>query len=807
MIGSLYKVVCAQETSAADEVLLEVLRLGDADEAAAAAEALLRRKREAGLVGLFAAWNRLPAELQTRLVASADQLTAAAAKGTRHGSEEARAGIAAFVAATRDVRLVYLLAELLRARSGRPLEAAAIAVRELATLAHDRLAADPFAEAVALREALVPVVADALADPRGGNSAAAERELARAAVLLVGAGCRHEGLRKLARARGRGAAFVDDISRPIDAPAAAAAARFHRRVRGTLSSALQSVDQSEALTGLLRCTHLLADPVTAGAMVEVDEERWETLSRRVDEVMNADAASLERDLLRWICRSEVSDASLESFIRRLPIAGGTDSAAKLAVLRAADGRVAGAPVGVLTLFSRDPDPRVARVAVRHLARAARGTASRPGAAPADRVQPAERALLHACAHASATVRRAGSGGLSASFEAYWRRCDRLSSEARISAGRALAKLLGDVPDRLRRLASVGPTIGRLKAIRVASELGLAPAIADAVLAACRDTDAKLRSKAVLVLADVLHSEDAPAAAWTALDAALEDADARVRANAVETLAAVGGNRAANDVRTLLETRGRLGRNRERANALVALSSLRLADVERPLFEMLRDRRDAHRLSALWAVGETRRWRLLDEVVRLARSDENSGIRRSAQAAVRQMASKMRPADSNGTSNGTRIPAVPRAAAAALVVGLTFASSAEAAAAKRASDIAAAFGSSSGSITGEGSLSGTWLIALVMLISGGAALALLVAKLRRWHHARRNTPAAVGRALCRRLGFGRRVRRRLEAMAAEAGTSSVATLLLCPSLLQKAGSQSREARAAADLVLRRLARAA
>src|SRR5690606_29764997 len=113
-----------------------------------------------------------------------------------------------------------------------------------------------------------------------------------------------------------------------------------------------------------------------------------------------------------------------------------------------------------------------------------------------------------------------------------------------------------------------------------------------------------------------------------------------------------------ELRPLLEARSRLGRNRERANAIKALATLGMVDSREGLFEMLRDTRETHRLSAVWAVEETGQWKLLDEVVRLARTDTNLKVRRNALASVRRIAGNIR-SPQPGQSGVTGAPRIIR----------------------------------------------------------------------------------------------------------------------------------------------------
>ena len=199
--------------------------------------------------------------------------------------------------------------------------------------------------------------------------------------------------------------------------------------------------------------------------------------------------------------------------------------------------------------------------------------------------------------------------------------------------------------RLKRQALAGPAAETVRALCVISELGLADQLRETIWACYDHADAKVRSKAVLMLGELLAAGQDDEAERR-LELALVDVDDRVRANAIEVLERTGRR----ELVALLEARSRLGRNRERANAIKALSSMRLSDPQRPLFDMLRDRRDPHRLSALWAVEHTGQWKLLEEIAKLARHDTNVRVRQSAISTVQRMAQKMRRPHENPTSS-------------------------------------------------------------------------------------------------------------------------------------------------------------
>ncbi len=211
----------------------------------------------------------------------------------------------------------------------------------------------------------------------------------------------------------------------------------------------------------------------------------------------------------------------------------------------------------------------------------------------------------------------------------------MTPEMRRNMGQEMLRKLPHELVRLKRVLMTGSADERVEALCIVADLGLSGHVREAIWTCCEHADSKVRSKAVLMLGDLL-TEGTDDEAGRLLDGALIDVDDRVRANAVEVLE----RSKRKDVAALLEARSRVGRNRERANAIKAMASLHLSDPREPLFAMLRDRRDAHRLSALWAVEQTGQWKLLEEIARLARHDANVRVRHSAQITVHRMARRM-----------------------------------------------------------------------------------------------------------------------------------------------------------------------
>ena len=649
MIASGYSLLVRHPSGAADEVLLEALRLGDPGEQSAALEAILQGLGATGLAGAMAMYADLPAGLRRRLAGEVDALAGAAA-GCSHGeSDGPRISVTRFIAEARSPRLMHLLADLLRAGSPEVYKSACAAAADLADwciarredLRAGRLsgseAESTWSSVIELSNELQAVVARALDTPRGADSPA----LARAASLL------------LEDRRGR---IFDSFKRRNSRVWSWVAARLARTQEAALVGSgiavcnrhgcMDSGDvlglMGGALEGLLDHAHWLADPAVHAAAGSVVSGPWwsaSTLQSDLEKRMHWDGdVAPHHDLqaiwgiVAWLTSGGVRGGALDDLLEVVFDAVDSIAAAKpgwglcarVSLLRAAEaaGRD-GASLRLLGRLLTSDEERLARMAARGL--------SRQGS------HLAEAQLVRHAAVAPESVRGviARAVGLR-SFHSYWNRFYSIPEETRATAGRALLKLVPDAMALIRCRILSGPVDERVKALAVVSELQCAPQVREAIVSCCDASDARLRSKAVLMLGDVLSARRDRQAEHQ-LDNALADGDARVRANAIEVLERTGRV----ELLPLLEARSRLGRNRERANAARAMSSLRLVDVRKPLFEMLRDGRDAHRLSGIWAVEQTGQWKLLDELVRLARTDRNPDVRRSALSAVQRMAERMR----------------------------------------------------------------------------------------------------------------------------------------------------------------------
>ena len=633
---------------AADDALLEALTVGSPAEAARALGGLLQRRTTAALNGVVERYADLPAEVRPLVVEHVDPLLLTAVREVGRGGEtDGRLSAVRLVVDARAGQLAHVLSDNLRHLDGTVATAAAAALVTLAEWVSNgiRAAQQPDADGAGAgydracrdRPDIEAAVVKAL--EVGRDRPGSERltgDLVRAALLLLDSpSSRIMGLLRGPRHSGQAAVAKRVSATPsadtVDAFLLAAA---HGGQRATFANALARVADAPALDALLRRTHWLKDATLAACMAGVSRGAWWT-----DAELSRDVAARHGDdvarVARWIAASGsadvVQDERLIAVRRQLLSAEPANVAARVELFRTAAARPRGASTMLIVAFLDDPDERLARLAAREVAR------RRPNE---------YRGLLMArMGSAPASVRRViGRAVGQAGFDQFWANFDDMDGVRRRAAGRALLKVMPDLPARLgRKLAAgggpgAGPVNDRLKALRMVAELDLAKQTGAALVRLCVDPSPRVRSKAVALLAEV------PAASLDSLvERLLNDPDARVRANAVEVLEgrqAPGKAGTPGFVPTLI-ARARSGSNRERANAIRALHRLRMDDVADALNQMLNDPRVEHRISALWAVRETGLWNMVGHVGQMAKSDPDGRVRQYAVNVLRAVSELLR----------------------------------------------------------------------------------------------------------------------------------------------------------------------
>lgn len=648
------------DNRAADDCLLEALRLGNEGEQATVLDALVARNNSTAHQGILGQFAVLPVVLQARVVRDAPKLYHALSQAGRSSDKPTRLAAIKVIAAGRQGKLGYVLSENLRDSDDELSKAACEALLDMARWVHN--------ESRNLQRIVPPDERDLLwvdnpqakndstvmeAPTAGADLATAYRnvmrqrpeiesavaraldwvrtkhlaDLMRAALLL----CDHPQSRILAilktHRHGGQAAVARKLQQPPSADHVEAflLGASHGHLRGNFSAALAQITDPSVFDALLRRSHWLADVQLRSCLHHVSRGAWwdgerlggDLARRPVREAMH---------VAEWISASGLGDAEQDE--RQLAILKHVDSdpLARLHVLRVVAARPKGASTAVLRHMLDDADERLVRIAVRELIRRR----------PAD----VENLLLKRMTSGTESVRRVIGRAIGhAGFALFWDRFDTLSAAARGPAGRAMLKLLPDSLVRIGRFLN-GTVDERVRAMQVLDDLGLAGQFRDVLQRLCTHSSPKVRSKAAMLLGR------AGAADPVVLERMLDDPDARVRANAIEVVEA----RKSPAHVPLLIDRTRSTSGRERANAIKALHGLGVDAAVGHLNDMLRDTRSEHRISALWALRHAGLWGLLRTVGLIAQQDENVRVRRYAVALLKGVVEQMHRGPATPASN-------------------------------------------------------------------------------------------------------------------------------------------------------------
>jgi HEAT repeat protein len=633
MIERLLAALTESDNEAADEVLVEALRLGNEFEQRQVVEAIIRRQSTRGLSGVIGLYDTLPQSLQLLILDQIRQFHTALRESGRSDNPAIRKAAMKLIALGRQGKLAYVLSENLHDPDEELSKAATDAMvglarwvasdtrnlqKGIATANLDPAARGPVVQnsthlqVMENRAEIEQAVARAMDVHRGKHG----QELLRAALLL----CDWPGSKTLAilhtTKHGGQSPMVRRLQQPpasehVDAFLLGAS---HGGLRSHFGIVFSHIEEAPVLDALLRKTHWLKDHHLQLCMHQVGRGVWwdeQGLLRDIERRPAEDAAAVGE----WLAVSGMHDVMQDERLASIRNYASADFGARLRLLRIAAGRKRGGSVMLLRAFLNDPDERLVRMAARELVRRK----------PSDM----ENILLQLMTSAPLSVRRVVSRAIGQEgFEHFWERFDRMDRNTRRQAGRAMLKLLPDAVMRLSRRLSSGPVEQRVKGLQIVQELGLADAMRQTILPLCQHPHAKVRSKAVSLIGDV------PAIApEVLLDKVLNDTDPRVRANAIEVLEA----RRADQYVQLLTQRARSSHNRERANAIKAMHRLRVGTASTQLIAMLRDQRPEHRISALWALRQIGWWQLVNEVGQIAKQDTNLRVRRYAMGVLRNVA--------------------------------------------------------------------------------------------------------------------------------------------------------------------------
>src|SRR5687768_3013635 len=653
MLDRVIQALIATQNDAADEVLLEALRLGNTREKTVVLNALLRRATDHGLAGVIAQFDTLPEELQAGVLRNVKRFYAAIRECGRSADPIRRLAAMQLIVLGRQGKLAYVLSENLHDGNPQFSSAAADAMVGLARWAAratrelqkgqgldegsgfrvqgsegeeksgDRSSSSPEPRTLSPQPSTYallceqrPEIEEAIARAMDVHRGRHNQDLLRAGLLL----CDWAGSKTLAilsrTKHGGQSPMVRKLQQAptVDMVEAFLLGASHGGLRSHFGVVFSHIAEAPILDALLRKTHWLKDHQLQLCMHHVSRGTWWSEMELLHDVERRSPADAAR-IAEWLGCSGAHDVVQDERMKTLLVRMKDDFPARLRLLRIAARRKRGTSVELIRAFLSDSDERLVRMAAREIVRRR----------PTD----FENILLQLMTTAPDSVRRVISRSIGqVGFDHFWMRFDRLDAATRRSAGRAMLKILPDAVQRLGRRLGTGPIEQRLKAMQVAQDLDLGDALKAQLLPLCQHPHPKVRSKAVAVLSEL---PSIPPSAM--LDKALNDADPRVRANAIEVLEA---KRSEEYVPLLIE-RARSTNSRERANAIKAMSRMKVATASTQLMAMLRDERPEHKISALWTLRQIGIWQLLAEVGRLAKEDKNLRVRRYALGVLRAVA--------------------------------------------------------------------------------------------------------------------------------------------------------------------------
>lgn len=636
-------VQCLVETpnEAADDLLIEALRVGADREKLVALDVLLRRQTTRGLSGVIELSDSLTESLQGKILEHIKTFHHALRECGRSDRLELRLAAMKLIALGRQGKLAYVLSENLHEPSEILSKAAVEALVALSrwvatetrklqrgsgsedggSKLEDRASASvpssishppsTYLLLINNRSDIESAVTRAMDGHRGKHG----QELLRAALLL----CDSPDSKTLAilhtTKHGGHTPMVRRLQQPPDSEHVEAflLGASHGGLRSHFGIAFSHIDEAPVLDALLRKTHWLKDHQLQLCLHQVTRGAWWDESTLVHDIERRPAEDSSQ-IGEWLAVSGMHDVMQDERIKLLLEHARSDATCRLRLLRIALSRKRGASIQLIRSFLADSDERLMRIAAREIVRRR----------PVD----FENMLLQLMTTAPESVRRVISRSIGhVGFDHFWHRFDRMDRDTRRQAGRAMLKLLPDALQRLARRLGTDPIEQRVKAMQIAQELNLAEPLQNVLVPLCSHPNPRVRSKAVSVLGDAANLTPD-----VILDKIVNDSDPRVRANAIEVLE----SRNSEEYVPLLMSRARSTHNRERANAIKAMHSMKVSTASHALLHMLRDERPDHRISALWALRQIGWWQMLNEVGKLAKQDSNLRVRRYALGVLRNV---------------------------------------------------------------------------------------------------------------------------------------------------------------------------
>ncbi len=402
ILPNLLQVLVSSVNEAADDLLVEALRIGTEQEQTTALGALMRRKTVRGLGGTIELFDSLPQSLQEAILANSKLFHHALRECGRSDRQELRLAAMKLIALSRQGMLAYVLSENLHdldetlskaateaivalarwvAMETRALQRSGVGVRVsgIGENAENESTRNPNSDT---RYPVVDMQAvyHQLMDNRGEIEAAVARamdvhrgkhgqELLRAALLL----CDWPGSKTLAilqtMKHGGQSAMVRRLQQP---PAAEHVEAFllgasHGQLRSHFGIAFSHIEEAPVLDALLRKTHWLKDHQLQLCVHQVSRGTWWGESEMVRDVERRTAIDASK-IADWLAISGMHDSIQDDRMNVLRLHAKDDFTARLRLIRIAGARKRGSSVALLKALLSDSDERIARMAARELIR-------------------------------------------------------------------------------------------------------------------------------------------------------------------------------------------------------------------------------------------------------------------------------------------------------------------------------------------------------------------------------------------------------------------------------------------------------
>ncbi len=368
----------------------------------------------------------------------------------------------------------------------------------------------------------------------------------------------------------------------------------------------------------LRFTHFLSIGTATRGLRRLSDARRLCPSA---EITDGFPASIRRTVPRWIRALPLDPPNQIDALSKL--IHSHDVAMKISLFRALLS-ISEQPGGegahdVLSTFTDDADPQLARMALRHLVRV-----RWPGLA---------KLLIKLVNSPHAEIRQLAGGHLAPlGFTRFWDSWPRLSFAQQIAGGQALIKLDATFHKHLAERLARPERAARLRALAIIHTLNQGPWFESSLQTLSHDLDEVI----VSAVARAMGTCDTPVTV-EALERLLHHPDSRVRANAIESLHQLKSTRHVDRLLDMAERE----ENRPRANAIHALMEMRTGEALTSLARMLAHPQPAQRTSALWLIDHLGLIDLSRHVAEMSITDRDDKVKRRAGEVIQHLITVLR----------------------------------------------------------------------------------------------------------------------------------------------------------------------